>query len=95
MDANFRLTNRLIKGAHDDPPLGPGWGHLVDDEPYREHLKAYISEKDVRTWLNMSLVLIPLTDNNLYRVHGTHAKGLEGDHRLAHVGCGCMHVRAP
>ncbi|KAF7978528.1 hypothetical protein HWV62_45709 [Athelia sp. TMB] len=31
MDANFRLVNWLIKGAHDDPALGPGWGHLVDD----------------------------------------------------------------
>lgn len=48
MDANFRLVNRLIKGAHDDPALGPGWGHLVDDEPYRDHLKNYVSEKDVR-----------------------------------------------
>lgn len=48
MDANFRLTNRLIKGAHDDPALGPGWGHMVDDGPYFEHLKGYVSEKDVR-----------------------------------------------
>jgi hypothetical protein len=30
-------------------PLGPGWGYFVEPESYREHLKNYVAEKDVRT----------------------------------------------
>jgi len=47
MDANFKLKNRLRSNEHEDPPLGAGWGHLVDEGPYKEHLRSYVSEKDV------------------------------------------------
>jgi hypothetical protein len=47
MDANFRLKNRLRANEREDEALGPGWGHLVDEGPYREHLKGYVAEKDV------------------------------------------------
>lgn len=47
MDANFRLTNGYIKNEIHDPELGPGWGHIVDREPYNEHIKKYVSEVDV------------------------------------------------
>lgn len=47
MDAKFHLTNRLIAHEHDDPELGPGWAYTVAPEPYKEHLKGYVSEKDV------------------------------------------------
>ncbi|KAJ7062990.1 hypothetical protein B0H15DRAFT_794749 [Mycena belliarum] len=47
MDANFRLKNRLRANAHVDLPLGDGWGHLVEEPPYKEHLKGYVAEKDV------------------------------------------------
>lgn len=47
MDTNFRLTNRLIQGEHDDPELGPGWAYNVESEPYKAHIKQYVSETDV------------------------------------------------
>jgi hypothetical protein len=47
LDANFRLKHRLRANAHDDPPLASGWGYLVEEEPYKEHLKSYVAEKDV------------------------------------------------
>ncbi|KAJ6607425.1 hypothetical protein B0H10DRAFT_1818202 [Mycena sp. CBHHK59/15] len=43
MDANFRLKNRLRANQHVDLPLGAGWGHLVDEGPYKEHLRGYVS----------------------------------------------------
>ncbi|KAJ7721966.1 hypothetical protein DFH07DRAFT_783991 [Mycena maculata] len=46
MDANFRLKNRLRANEHEDRPLGSGWGHLVEEAPYKEHLKGYVAEKD-------------------------------------------------
>jgi hypothetical protein len=49
LDANFRLKNRMRPNEHPDPSLGPGWGYFVEPESYREHLKNYVAEKDVRT----------------------------------------------
>ncbi|KAJ7043420.1 hypothetical protein C8F04DRAFT_1207359 [Mycena alexandri] len=49
MDANFRLKNRLRANAHDDPPLGGGWGYMVEERAYKKHLKGYVAEKDVST----------------------------------------------
>lgn len=47
LDANFRLKNRLRANERDDPPLGDGWGYIVEDKPYKEHLRTYVAEKDV------------------------------------------------
>ncbi|KAJ7019601.1 hypothetical protein C8F04DRAFT_1214300 [Mycena alexandri] len=49
MDANFRLKNRLRANAHDDTPLGGGWGYMVEERAYKKHLKGYVAEKDVST----------------------------------------------
>ncbi|KAJ7197993.1 hypothetical protein GGX14DRAFT_374552 [Mycena pura] len=57
MDANFRLKNRIRANEHDDPPLGTGWGYLVDDGPYKEHLKGYVAEKDVSTCIAFAALM--------------------------------------
>ncbi|KAJ7829911.1 hypothetical protein B0H13DRAFT_1655417 [Mycena leptocephala] len=57
MDANFRLKNRLRANAHDDPPLGSGWGYMVEDAPYKEHLRNYVAEKDVSTCIAFAALL--------------------------------------
>jgi hypothetical protein len=46
VDANFRLKNkgRTIK---DDPALGSGWAHWVEDKPYQEHVGKYGHEVEV------------------------------------------------
>ncbi|KAJ7106119.1 hypothetical protein C8R43DRAFT_906260, partial [Mycena crocata] len=49
MDTNFRLKSRLRANQREDLPLGPGWGHLLNEGPYKEHLKDYVAEKDVST----------------------------------------------
>jgi hypothetical protein len=33
----------------EDPSLGPGWGSFVEPSKYKEHLKHYIAENDVRS----------------------------------------------
>ncbi|KAJ7226774.1 hypothetical protein GGX14DRAFT_347841 [Mycena pura] len=57
MDANFKLKNRLRANEHEDPPLGAGWGHLVDEGPYKEHLRSYVAEKDVSTCIAFAALL--------------------------------------
>ncbi|KAJ7081651.1 hypothetical protein B0H15DRAFT_924210 [Mycena belliarum] len=57
VDANFRLKNRIRKNEHDDPSFGSGWGYMVDDAPYREHLKGYVAEKDVSTCIAFAALL--------------------------------------
>ncbi|KAF7969167.1 hypothetical protein HWV62_28172 [Athelia sp. TMB] len=57
MDANFRLVNRLIGNERPDPELGPGWGYVVAPAPYKEHLKSYVSEKDISTCIAFAALL--------------------------------------
>ncbi|KAJ7774635.1 hypothetical protein DFH07DRAFT_732672 [Mycena maculata] len=57
MDANFCLKNRLRPNAHEDLPLGSGWGCLVEELPYRDHLKNYVAEKDVSTCIAFAALL--------------------------------------
>ncbi|KAJ7128209.1 hypothetical protein C8R43DRAFT_897228 [Mycena crocata] len=57
MDANFRMKSRLRKNARPDRPLGPGLGYMLNGEPYREHLKGYIGEKDVSTCIAFAALL--------------------------------------
>ncbi|KAK6967159.1 hypothetical protein R3P38DRAFT_3244632 [Favolaschia claudopus] len=46
MDANYRLRNCLRPNEKDDPSLGSGWGYLVEDKEYHEHLRGYVGEED-------------------------------------------------
>ncbi|KAJ7029504.1 hypothetical protein C8F04DRAFT_1264960 [Mycena alexandri] len=57
MDANFRLKSRLRSNARDDPPLGDGWGHLVEEGPYKKHLRGYVAEKDVSTCIAFAALM--------------------------------------
>ncbi|KAJ7027962.1 hypothetical protein C8F04DRAFT_1212258 [Mycena alexandri] len=57
LDANFRLKNRLRANERDDPPLGDGWGYIVEDKPYKEHLRTYVAEKDVSTCIAFAALL--------------------------------------
>jgi hypothetical protein len=87
LDANFRLKNRMRPNEHPDPSLGPGWGYFVEPERYRDHLKNYVAEKDVR----MSRCLVTthadsIIDQYLYRLCGSSAEGHQGHCRFADVG---------
>ncbi|KAJ6602497.1 hypothetical protein DFH09DRAFT_1301519 [Mycena vulgaris] len=57
VDANFRLKNRIRKNEVDDPSFGSGWGHLVEEKPYRKHLKGYVAEKDISTCIAFAALL--------------------------------------
>lgn len=57
LDANFRLMNRLRLNAKLDPPLSSGSTYFVNDGPYQEHLKNYVSEVDVSSNLMYHLHL--------------------------------------
>lgn len=48
LDANFKLKNRLRANERYDPSLGPGWGAFVEPTAYKEHLRNYVGENDVR-----------------------------------------------
>ncbi|KAJ7174316.1 hypothetical protein C8R46DRAFT_1214526 [Mycena filopes] len=57
MDTNFRLKNRLRANEREDPPLGDGWGYIVEDAPYKSHLRNYVAEKDVSTCIAFAALL--------------------------------------
>lgn len=54
LDANFRLMNRHRDNARADPELGPGHAYFVENQKYKDHLKNYISERDVSVYMPSS-----------------------------------------
>ena len=46
IDANFRLKLKE-KGILNDPALGDGWAHWVQDPPYRAYIKKYGHQVEV------------------------------------------------
>ncbi|KAK7061183.1 hypothetical protein R3P38DRAFT_2493808, partial [Favolaschia claudopus] len=57
MDANYRMRNRLRVNEKDDPPLGSGWGYLVEETEYHEHLWGYVGEEDMSTCVAFQALL--------------------------------------
>ncbi|KAJ6467143.1 hypothetical protein C8R47DRAFT_740738 [Mycena vitilis] len=59
MDAtgNFRLKNRLRANEHQDPSLAPGKGYFCTPEPYKEHPRNYVAEKDVSSCVAFAALL--------------------------------------
>ena len=47
LDANFRLKNRIRNKERGYPSLGDGSAYFVELQPYKEHLRHYVAEKDV------------------------------------------------
>ncbi|KAF9516207.1 hypothetical protein BS47DRAFT_1371801 [Hydnum rufescens UP504] len=47
IDANFHLKNRLTSGM--DPSLSSGWAYFVGNKPYKEYIKAHVTENDIST----------------------------------------------
>ena len=47
MDANFRLKNLIRSSLAKDPGLHTGFAYFPPDEPYRQHVLKYASQKDV------------------------------------------------
>ncbi|KAK7054021.1 hypothetical protein R3P38DRAFT_2501036 [Favolaschia claudopus] len=74
MDANFRLRNRLRANAHDDPPLGSGWGHIVEQGRYKKHLRNYVAEKDIST----CIAFAALAQKDTRLSTGLRASGMGG-----------------
>ncbi|KAJ7694247.1 hypothetical protein B0H17DRAFT_1159285 [Mycena rosella] len=84
MDTNFRLKNRLWANERLDLLLGDGWGHLVQEPPYKEHLKGYVAEKDVST----CIAFAALMQKDTWLTTGMQCSGVGGivcaRHKLMH-----------
>jgi len=49
MDANFRLKRKIVSSDERDPSLGGGWAFFVEEQGYKDYLKARWDQKqDVR-----------------------------------------------
>ncbi|KAJ7650554.1 hypothetical protein FB45DRAFT_730946 [Roridomyces roridus] len=57
LNANFRLKNRLRANERQNPSLGPGKSYFVDSQPYKDHLKNYVAEKDVSSCIAFAALL--------------------------------------
>jgi hypothetical protein len=48
IDACFRFKRRQISSYEKDPELGPGYAYLVAWEPYRQYLRRFTDQQEVR-----------------------------------------------
>ena len=48
IDACFRFKRRHVSSYEKDPKLGPGYAYLVAWEPYREYLRRFTNQTEVR-----------------------------------------------
>ncbi|KAJ7701888.1 hypothetical protein B0H17DRAFT_1128104 [Mycena rosella] len=74
VDANFRLKNIIRKNEVYNPSFGSGWGHLVEEKPYKKHLKNYVAEKDVST----CIVFAALLQKDTQMTTGLRCSGVGG-----------------
>ena len=63
-DANFKQKAQLRLDNQKDPPLGPGWGTFVENEPYLK----YVSQFSDRDEVHLSCCHFG-TNNNFLRFH--------------------------
>ncbi|KAJ7232604.1 hypothetical protein B0H12DRAFT_1239590 [Mycena haematopus] len=59
---------------HDDPSFGPGWGYLVEEGGYKEHLRGYVGEDDVST----CIAFVALMQKDTRMTTGLRASGVGG-----------------
>ncbi|KAJ7079869.1 hypothetical protein C8R43DRAFT_910055, partial [Mycena crocata] len=70
----FQIENRKRTNKINDPSLGPGWGYWVEPQGYKQHLKGYVNEKDIRTCIAFAALL--QTDTRM--TMGPHVSGVGG-----------------
>jgi hypothetical protein len=97
LDTNFKLKNRLRANAKYDPPLGSGWEYFVEPKAYREHLRKYVPEKDVRvmssSYDNCPLLTMIHTDQHLHCLRSVTSKGYSVHGRFTSDGSRWLCVR--
>ncbi|KAF9513002.1 hypothetical protein BS47DRAFT_1372636 [Hydnum rufescens UP504] len=70
IDANFCLKNRLTSGM--DPSLGSRWAYFVKNKPYKEYMKAHITENNISTCSGLQA----LDHANTKSSKGLHVTGI-------------------
>ncbi|KAJ7053016.1 hypothetical protein C8F01DRAFT_955086, partial [Mycena amicta] len=75
VDANFRMKNRIRAKERSDPPLGPGLGFFVASDPYKDHIKNYVTEEDVS---GSCISFQALTGKNTRMTTGLRVSGVGG-----------------
>jgi Kyakuja-Dileera-Zisupton transposase len=82
LDANFRLKLK-DKRIKNDPPLGDGWGHWVEQKLYMEYIKKYGHQEEVSN-PNIQQILINaglqpnLCESELHAVDHANTKFSKG-----------------
>lgn len=67
-DANFKQKAQLRSDTDKDPPLGPGWGTFVENQPYLRYVSQFADQDEVR--LSRWNFLCDFgTNNNVLRFH--------------------------
>ncbi|KAJ7016992.1 hypothetical protein C8F04DRAFT_1280235 [Mycena alexandri] len=73
-DCNFRLINRAVSTAANDPIIGDGLGYFVNHAKYTEYLRTYVSEEEISSCSGFQALFLA----NKKRVKGLRTSGVGG-----------------
>ncbi|KAJ7767527.1 hypothetical protein DFH07DRAFT_769622 [Mycena maculata] len=73
-DCNFRLINRDVSSAANDPIVGDGHGYFVNYGKYSEFLRDYVTEEEISTCSGFQAMFLA----NRKRVKGLRTTGVGG-----------------
>ncbi|KAJ7711359.1 hypothetical protein B0H16DRAFT_1667783 [Mycena metata] len=73
-DCNFRLINRAVSTAANDPIIGDGLGYFVNHAKYTEFLRAHVSEEEISSCSGFQAMFLA----NRKRVKGLRTTGVGG-----------------
>ncbi|KAJ7717055.1 hypothetical protein B0H16DRAFT_1886707 [Mycena metata] len=73
-DCNFRLINRAVSTAANDPIIGDGLGYFVNHAKYTEYLRTHVSEEEISSCSGFQVLFLA----NRKRVKGLRTSGVGG-----------------
>ncbi|KAJ7678410.1 hypothetical protein B0H17DRAFT_1236048 [Mycena rosella] len=73
-DCNFRLINRDVSSAANDPIIGDGLGYFVNQEKYASFLRTQVSEEEISSCSGFQAMFLA----NRKRVKGLRTTGVSG-----------------
>ncbi|KAJ7016855.1 hypothetical protein C8F04DRAFT_1215328 [Mycena alexandri] len=73
-DCNFRLINRAISTAANDPIVDDGMGYFVNHSKYSEYLRSHVSEEEISSCSGFQAMFLA----NKKRVKGLRTTGVGG-----------------
>lgn len=52
------MRNAVVSTTERDPPLGDGWAFFIEQAPYNEHIRSFVSQEDMASCSGFKVCLV-------------------------------------